>query len=125
LIEYGHAQMVLNVLNGSCRKAARLGTTAGIDTAGVLDQLQTSVGSAIDPEDATYLIKDAGVYDSNADLPGQSSDYPNLPDIELADAQPRQLFLIRVTVDYNDVALVPMPFMEGIELSGQAFMRHE
>ncbi|MEX2169944.1 MAG: hypothetical protein WD851_11585 [Pirellulales bacterium] len=37
----------------------------------------------------------------------------------------RSLFMVRARVNYNEIALVPMPFAEHVVLEGQAFMRHE
>ena len=48
-----------------------------------------------------------------------------LPDVEVADAEPRQMFVVRAKVAYNDIALVPMPFLKNVTLDAQAFMRHE
>ena len=53
-----------------------------------------------------------------------------MPSIELNNAEPRQLFMVRARINYRDVAIVPnIPylgnFLDDVTLEGQAFMRHE
>ena len=54
-----------------------------------------------------------------------------LPDLELTEAETRQLFVVRAKVPYQEVAILPVnfplvgPFLQELELAGQAFMRHE
>jgi Flp pilus assembly protein TadG len=125
LFEVGHAQMVKNMINSACRTAARLGSTEGRTTADVEAHVRQVLGSAMNPSVVEVFVKNAGSVDAadSADLNG--SQLESLPDIELGDTEPRQLFLVRAKVNYNDIALVPMPFMYGVVLQGQSFMRHE
>lgn len=125
LIEFGHAQMVNNVLRSACRAGARLGSTQGNTTADVENFVRQALGAAIDVNAVHVFVKDAGTFDQGGSVPEQQSGFESLPDINLDSAEPRQLFLVRARVDYNDVALVPMQFMQGVVLQGQAFMRHE
>lgn len=125
LIEFGHAQMVNNVLRSACRAGARMGSTQGRTTADVESYVRNALSSAIDVNAVNVFVKNAGSFDEGAGVPSEQSGFESLPDINLHDAEPRQLFLVRARVNYNDVALVPMQFMEGVVLQGQAFMRHE
>ena len=64
-------------------------------------------------------------FDSGGTLPSTASEFAALPDLSLENAEPRQLFLIRASIPYNDIAFIPFTVLEGVTLSGQAFMRHE
>jgi Flp pilus assembly protein TadG len=125
IIEFGHAQMVNSILNSACRNGARVGSVEGTTTAQVIAQVDQTLSSAISTATVDISVKDASVYDSGSAPPTTKSGLEALPGLELADAEPRQMFLIRASVPYNDIALVPMQFMEGVVLDGQSFMRHE
>jgi Flp pilus assembly protein TadG len=125
LFEYAHARMVSNMLKTATRTAARYGATEGATTAEVRQRANQILASVMDPAQASILVKDASVYDSGGSKPSSNQDFVNLPNKETSTAETRDLFLVRATVDYNDIALLPMPFMDGVQLSGQAFMRHE
>jgi hypothetical protein len=129
LIELGHAQMVKNVLRSACRQAARIGTTEGNTTADVQSRVIDVLDSAVDPEFVEVFVKDASSFDEGG-ATTDGGELEALPSIELAEAEPRQLFLVRAKVHYNDIAIVPnIPylgnFLEDVVLEGQAFMRHE
>lgn len=125
IIEYGHAQMVVNLINCACRNAARQGSTDGVTSEDVENLVKAYMGSAINVSAIDVLVKDASVWDDGGNVPETAADYSDLPDITLDEAEPRDLFLVRASVNYNDVALVPMAFMNGVTLTGQSFMRHE
>ncbi len=125
IIEYGHSQMVNNVLRSACRSGARLGATEGRSTSDVITHVQDILGSAIPTNAAHVFVKDGSVYDTNESAPVTGNDIENLPNLELLNAEPRQMYLIRARIEYNEIALVPMPFMQGAVLQGQAYMRHE
>jgi hypothetical protein len=130
LIELGHAQMVKNVLRSACRAAARMGTTEGRTTADVRNRALEILDSAVDPDEVQIFVKDASVFDEGGAPPQSGSDLEALGDIELSDAEPRQLFLVRARINYSDIAIVPyVPFignfLDEVVLEGQAFMRHE
>lgn len=126
LMEYGRARMINNLLKGSARTAARIGANEDVTTAEAGNVLRNMMGSSIDKNQIAIQVKDASVYDNpNGNLPETASEYAALPNIELSTADTRQLFLVRATVNYGDVAIVPLPWWDNIVLEGQAVMRHE
>jgi hypothetical protein len=122
--EFGHAQMVLNLLNSACRNGARIGSTEGTDTADVVARVKQTLGAAVPGNKVMVYVRDADVYDTGTP-PTTDSGIESLPAIEVADAEPRQMFVVRAKVAYNDICFVPMPFLENVVLDAQAFMRHE
>lgn len=125
IIEFGHAQMAINVMQSACRNGARLGSTEGTTTANVQERVYQMLGAAFETDTVSLFVRDASVFDSTSTPPTTGLALEAMPSVELSDAEPRQLFIVRATVPYNDIALVPMPFMSGVVLKGQAFMRHE
>jgi hypothetical protein len=130
LIELGHALMVKHVLQSACRQAARIGSTEGHTTAQVQAKTLSILGSAVDPSDVTVYVKNAGAFDSGSSPDTSGTALEALPSIELNDAEPRALFMVRAKVKYKDIAIVPnIPyignFLDDVTLEGQAFMRHE
>lgn len=124
IIEFGHAQMVNNMLNSACRNGARTGSVEGTTTSTVLAQVNQTMSSVINTASMNVIVKDASIYDSGTP-PTDGSGLDSLPDIELADIEPRQMFLVRAQIPYNEIALVPMSFMEEVVLESNSFMRHE
>lgn len=122
---YGHAQMVSNMLKGAARTAARMGATEGVTTAQVRAKVNQVMGAAVDASKITIHVKDASAYDNGGSFPGTSSSMANLPDLELSQAKSRQLFMVRATVNYNTVAVVPAKWFDNVQLAGTTFMRHE
>jgi hypothetical protein len=125
LIEFGHAQMVNNVLRSACRAGARMGSTHGRSTADVEGHVRQVLGSAIDVNAVQVFVKDASSFDNGGSVPAEQSSFESMPGVNLNEAESRQLFLVRARVNYNDIALVPMPFMQAVVLQGQAIIRHE
>lgn len=125
IIEYGRLQLVNNLLKASCRSAARLGATEGVSTAEAQARVEEILGTTMNPSYVTVLVKDASVFDDGGTLPSTPSDYEGLPDLDLDAATPRQLFMIRASVPYNDIAFIPFSVLDGVTLTGQAIMRHE
>ena len=125
IIEFAHAQMVNSMINSACRNGARVGSVEGTTTDQVVSQVTDTLGRVISTASIDIVVKDASVYDSGTSPPTTEAGLLALPGIELSDAEPRQLFMVRASVPYNEIALVPMSFMEGVVLNGQSFMRHE
>ena len=125
IIEFGHAQMVINVMQSACRNAARLGSTEMATTTEVTNHVNRIMSSAFATATASIYVLDASDFDNSGTPPTDGAGIEALSSIELLNADSRQLFVVRTTVPYNDIALVPMPFMNGVVLEGQAIMRHE
>jgi len=117
--------MVEYVLKSACRNAARYGSAGAVSTSEATTRLQEILACAVNPTKVTILVKNGDDYEDGENLPGNSAEYQALPDIELSSAEPRQLFLIRATVAYNDVAILSLPYCSGLTISGEALMRHE
>lgn len=125
IIEFCHVQMIQNVLRSACREGARLGSTTGNNTAGVEQHVRELLSRAVDAGAVNVFVKDAAGFDNGTPVPDDQSELESLPDIELSDAEPRRLFLVRARINYNEVALMPLRFMDGVQVQGQSFMRHE
>jgi Flp pilus assembly protein TadG len=130
MIELGHAVMVKNELRASCRQAARMGSTENHSTAEVRQRVLDVLGTACDVAAVQVIVKDASVFDGDNPPSTSSSSLESLTNMELSEATPRQLFLVRAKVHYNDIAIVPnIPylgnFLDEVTLEGQSFMRHE
>jgi Flp pilus assembly protein TadG len=123
--EFGHAQLVLNLLNSACRNAARIGSTEGTHTTDVTAKVKQTVGTAVPANKITVYVKDASTFDGTGTPPSTDSGLEAMPSCEVATLQPRQMFMVRAKVAYNDICLVPMPFLKNMTLDAQAFMRHE
>jgi hypothetical protein len=125
LIEFGRLQLVINVMRNGARQSARYGATDGVTSAEALAWMDEILAAAMDVGAVSSDVKDATVYDSGDALPANPDDFDGLPGIELSTAEPRQLFLVRASIPYNEVALIPMEVLDGVVLRVQAFMRHE
>jgi Flp pilus assembly protein TadG len=123
--EFGHAQLIVNLLNSACRNAARVGSTEGTTNADVIERVQQTVGTAVPTSKITIYVKNAATFDGSGTPPSTDSGLESLPDVSVSALSPRQMFMVRVKVAYNDIALVPMPFLKNKTLDAQAFMRHE
>lgn len=122
--EFTHAYMVVNVLNSAATKAARLGVSEDVSTQDVSDMVNEIIGNAFLASNATVIVKDASIFDED-DVTPDSIDYASLPSIELADADPQQLFVIHVSVPYDSIAIMPPFWAKTLTLHGQSVMRHE
>ena len=125
IIEFGHAQLVTNMLNSACRNGARIGAVEGTTSADVVARVNQTMAPVIAAENVSIFVNDASVFDGGGTPPNSGAAIEALPSIELTNAEPRQMFVVRARLNYNDIALVPMPFMDGVVLNSQAFMRHE
>lgn len=122
--EFTHAYMVVNVMNQAASKAARFGVSQDITSEEVASKVEEVLTAAFDTSNATVMIKDASVFDTYPMTP-DDIDYSSLPDIELSDAEPQQLFVVLVTVPYNDIAITGPMWAKSLTLRGQSVMRHE
>jgi Flp pilus assembly protein TadG len=125
VIEFGHAHMVVNLLQNGCRKGARMGSTAGPTTVQVVARVRQTLGAGVDDGKVNIWVQDASSLDEGGAWPITDEQVAALPPIELSTAEDRQLFVVRASVAYNDISLLPMPFLAGYRLKAQCFMRHE
>lgn len=124
LVEFGHAYMTLNTVRAAAKQAARIGVADGVMTADVEARANEILSKAIDITQVTILVKSAAVFDE-AEPDVANIDYDTLPDIEVNDAESRELFLVRISVPYDQVALLPPFWAKNVTLTGQSVMRHE
>jgi len=124
LVEFGHFFMVTNALGAATRKAARYGSCDGVTTAQAQQKATELLATAMKMTGVSVIVKNASVFDSSSTDP-TTINYQELPAIELQNASPRQLFIIRAEVLYSDVSLLPPMWLKNATISGQAVMRHE
>jgi hypothetical protein len=124
IIEFGHAMMVRAVLQAAARDGARIGSVGDMTTAGVLAYVDQRLASALDAGAATVAVRDAGAFD-NPEKVAAGIDLDNLPTIELADAESRQLYIVRISIAYEDVAILPPFWTTGLQIQADSVIRHE
>lgn len=125
LIEYGHMLWINNMLSAASRNAARLGTTEGATNAQVEQYVRNFMRGTCDTDDLQITIRDASIFDSDEEMPQSQSDFEDLPNITLDTAGTRQLFVVRVDLNFGNAAFLPFPGVDRINLFGQSIMRHE
>ena len=123
LMECGHAMMMVHSLDSAARQAARYGSVDGISTAQVTTRAKAILAN-MTPVVPTVLVKDGSVFDTAGFNP-TTIDYASLANKELSTADDDQMFIVRLSVPYNDVAILPPFWIKNITLNGQAVMRHE
>ena len=79
----------------------------------------------MDSTQVDVFVQDASSLDSGGTWPMTDAQVQALPGIELSTATDRTLFVVRASVAYNDISLLPNPFLDGLRLRAQCFMRHE
>lgn len=132
IMEFGRLFMVIQSLNAAARIAARAGVLDGVNSATVETTAKNFLKAASLDSKARVIILNGQEFD---DSPG---DPPSLSDMvtahkavnppvnyEVDNAQPRQLFIVRVEADFNDVALSKPWWVPNVPIYGQAVMRHE
>jgi Flp pilus assembly protein TadG len=124
LFEFGHVFLVVQTLNAAAKQGARYGAVEGITSDDVAERINQIVGAAFDPAEVTVYIKDASVYDDGVTDPS-TIDVTELPDIELTNAQWRQLYVVKVELHYDEIAITKPFWAESLVLTGQSVMRHE
>jgi hypothetical protein len=126
LAEYGKAQMTANMLQNACRDAARWGSTEGVTTSEVQqrvrDLMAPAIGTAVP---ITVIVRDASVFDGEDPEVLETDEYVDLPTVELSDAEPRQMFIVRASLSYDEASIIPWPLLKNMTLTGMSFMRHE
>jgi Flp pilus assembly protein TadG len=127
-MEINHAFMVMQTLRSAAEQGARYGVADGVTTDEVTAKVLQILAPAIDTSAVTLYVKDASEFDKGG-ATGSGINYATLPDIEVATAAPRQLYVVRAEVDYSAVSLLPPFFVKGAggpaRLFGQSVVRHE
>lgn len=124
LMEFGHVMFVSHMLKAAAKSGARYGATGGVTTAQVQSRVQQIVGSAIKASKATVLVRDAAIFDT-ANVAAGSINYNSLPTVELSSIEQGHLYIVQVTVPYNQVALLPPFWVKNRTVTGQSVLRHE
>lgn len=124
IFEFGHAQMVNNMMSTACRNAARIGAVEGSTTDQVQARVEETIGKFVPIESVEIFVKNASSFDGGGTTPNGEG-LEQLPNIDLSTTEPRTLFVVRAKVPYNEIAIVPMPFLKDVIIDAQAFMRHE
>jgi len=125
IFEIGHAQMVSNLMKVSCRAGARYGSTEGVSSSQIEERVKQVLAPAMDTDFVTVIVKSGAAYDNDDDLPETADDFDELDDFEAADAESRDIFIVRATVSYNNVSLLSLPYTNSLVLTGTALTRHE
>lgn len=125
IFEFGHAMMVSNVLKNAARTSARWGSVGTTSSAEVRQYAMERMGGAVDVANVQIDVKDASGLDNGESPPRSLEDFDAMPDLELANAERQQLFMVRAVVRYRDIALLPHPWLQDVWVGGQTFTRHE
>lgn len=123
-IEFGHVFMTIHTLNSAARRAARQGISETATTASVTTLAREITSAAIPGSSATILVKNGSAFDTTG-VNAATINYSALPNIELATAERRQLFIVRISVSYSDVAILGPKWLGGLTVYGQSVMRKE
>lgn len=115
VVEFGRAFMVSQLLTNAAREGARLAITAGVTNQEVVDSAIEQVASTV------------GVNPAQVNVQVTITPYTGNPDPgnDLTQANKRDLCNVTTSVLYDDVSFVPMRYLAGVSLTGQAAMRHE
>ena len=124
IFEFGHVYLTIHTLNAAARRAARLGISETSSTTAVKTLAKDIVGASMDKTKATVLVKNGSTFDA-ANVNASTINYSTLPDIELSTAERRQLFIVRISVPYSDVAILGPKWLGGVTVYGQCVMRKE
>lgn len=124
LMEFGHFYLVKHVVDGAARRGVHYGSFEDAQNTDVENKIKAILNSAIDANQASIIIKDAGVFDT-ASVNPTTLNYSGLPALDLSTADTGDFFLIQVEVPYDNVALLPPFWLSGKTIRGRALMRHE
>ncbi len=123
-IEFGHVFMTIHVLNSAAKQAARLGIGDNSTTAAVKQKASAILSSSLDPSLVTVEVLDGSVFD-DPNVDPKNVNYSQLSEIDLSQAEPRQLFIVRCTLPYNSIAILGPRWVKDLTIYGQSVMRHE
>jgi Flp pilus assembly protein TadG len=110
VVEFGRAFMVAQLLTNAAREGARASITAGSTNTAITEKVKALVNDYI------------GV---SKDKVNVSIRVNNSTSAQLANAERRDMCEVEITLAVSDVAFIPVKFLTGVSLKGQAAMRHE
>ncbi len=125
-VEFGHCFMTIHTLNSAARRAARLGVGENVSSEEIYGLAHSILDSAIDAdlEGVNITVKDASVFDESAVVASQI-DFSELPTIDLANVESRELFMVRIEVPYHEIGILGPRWVDTLNLYGQSVMRKE
>ncbi len=127
-IEFGHVFMTIHVLNGAAKSAARVGVGDNSTTDEVKARANEILGGLLNPTTMFKVeVLDGSVFD-DPDVDPTSIDYNSLAEIDLSEAEPRQIFIVRVSVPYDNISIwgpAGPKWVRGINITGMSVLRHE
>lgn len=110
IIEFGRAFMVAQLITNAAREGARAAITAGSTNAAVTEKVKTLVhdhiGVATDKINVAISVNDS-------------------TSTQLSAAEKRDMCAVVITLNIGDVTFIPVKYLTGAALRGQAAMRHE
>jgi Flp pilus assembly protein TadG len=110
VIEFGRAFMVAQLLTNAAREGARAAITAGSTNAAVVTKVKALVNDYI------------GVPTSKVNV---TVSVNNSSSASLSDAERRDMCEVEISLAIGDITFIPVKFLTGVTLKGQAAMRHE
>ena len=115
IVEFGRAMMVGQLITNAAREGARLGIIDGSKNADVVSYVQS------------FLAEAAGIQSGNLTINITVTPAPGNPSAgnEVANALPRDLVTVYVSVPFSKVSYVTGSYLEGKTLSSRCAMRHE
>lgn len=115
IVEFGRAMMVGQLVTNAARHGARLAILDGSTNSAVESEVDTFLLNAIG---SSIVATDVGVtYNIIRDGSPAGSD--------LASSLPEDMVTVVVQIDYNKVKLMPVKWLNGVNLTGRCTMRHE
>lgn len=124
-IEFGHVFMTIHVLNGAAKQAARAGIGDNSTTQKVKDKANEIVSAMLGPGHTVQIeVLDASAFD-DPNVNPSNIDYSDLDEVDLSDMEPRQLFLVRCSLPYDDIAILGPKWVKNLNIIGQSVVRHE
>lgn len=110
VIEFGRAFMVAQLLTNAAREGAREAITAGSTNSAVISKVKGLVSDTCKVAEGKINVV--------VTVDGSTSK-------ELATAERRDMCEVEISLPVGDISLIPVKFLSGATLRGQAAMRHE
>lgn len=124
LIEFARAFMAMQMVNAAARHGAYMSILDGVSNAEAETSMRAMLASANIENGVTIQILDGQPIDdtpSGGDPPGADE----LNDLNLPDALPRQLLIVRISVPFDQIAFLTPWWLGDTTIVGQMAMRHE